>query len=49
MSNAVAEGLFLLAFWMPPLIIALGGLALLVPVRSPRRVTAASQTPRLAH
>jgi hypothetical protein len=36
MSNAVIDGLFLLAFWVPPLAVAAGALSLLVTARSPR-------------
>ncbi len=49
MSNAVAEGLFLLAFWAPPLAVVIGALALLVEMPSPRRSGARAHTEPLTH
>jgi hypothetical protein len=43
MSNQIAEGLFLLAFWAPPLAVLTGVLVLLVPDRTARSVAAQSQ------
>lgn len=36
MPNAVVEGLFLLAFWAPPLVVVLGALSLIVKAPSPQ-------------
>lgn len=49
MSNAVVEGLFLLAFWAPPLVVVLGALSLVTHVPSARRSRAPSGAPRMAH
>ena len=43
MSNAVVEGLFLLACWAPPLTVVAGALLLLVPVRVRQRVLLMAQ------
>jgi hypothetical protein len=49
MTNAVAEGLFLLALWAPPLAVVTGALALLVKMPSPRRSGARIPTTALTH
>ena len=49
MSNAFAEGLFLLAFWAPPLAVAAGALALLIKTPSPRRSGARVHSAALTH
>ena len=49
MSNAFVEGLFLLAFWAPPMVIAIGALSLVVHVPSARRSRVPSGAPKLAH
>jgi hypothetical protein len=49
MSNAVAEGLFLLAFWAPPLAVFIGALVLVVGTPSPRRSGARARTVALTH
>ena len=49
MTNGVVEGLFLLAFWAPPLAVVAGALMLLVNVPSPRRSRGRAHAPRLAH
>ncbi len=49
MSNQIVEGLFLLAFWAPPLAVLAGGaLLLLVPGSSSRQVVR-RQTVPLTH
>ena len=49
MSNQLAEGLFLLAFWAPPLAVLVGALFLLAPEPSARRLPAAKRQATLAH
>lgn len=49
MSNVVAEGLFLLAFWAPPLAVVIGALALLVRTPVARRFSARPHTAVLTH
>ena len=49
MSNHVVEGLFLLAFWAPPLAVFAGALVLLAPDSSARRLPATNRTATLAH
>jgi hypothetical protein len=49
MSNAVVEGLFLLAFWAPPLAVAAGALALLVKTPATSRSGARIHTTALTH
>ena len=45
MSNPLVEGLFLLAFWAPPLAVFAGILLLAAPDSSARRVTARHTAP----
>ena len=40
MSNSLVEGLFLLAFWAPPLAVVAGALLLLIPRHAERTVAA---------
>ena len=49
MSNAVAEGLFLLALWVPPLTVAACALSLLIPASAPGRSSAPAHARPLAH
>jgi hypothetical protein len=49
MSNHIVEGLFLLAFWAPPLAVLAGALLLLAPDSSARRVAARRHTMPLTH
>jgi len=50
MTNTVAEGLFLLAFWAPPLAVVAGALALLlVGTPASRRSVARIHTTALTH
>ena len=49
MSNQLVEGLFLLAFWAPPLAVLAGALLLLAPESSARRVTATNRPAALSH
>ena len=49
MSNQLVEGLFLLAFWAPPLAVLAGGLLLLAPDGSARRSRVRSHTAPLTH
>jgi hypothetical protein len=50
MPNAVVEGLFLFAFWAPPLTVVAGGLLLLVntPARQTSPLTAQTATAQIA-
>jgi hypothetical protein len=49
MSNQIVEGLFLLAFWAPPLAVLAGALLLLAPDLSARRMPATSRPATLTH
>ena len=49
MPNAVAEGLFLLAFWAPPLVVVLGALSMIVKTPSPRRSSVSVHRAPLTH
>ena len=49
MSNQIIEGLFLLAFWAPPLAVLAGALLLLAPDPSARRMPATNRNATLAH
>jgi hypothetical protein len=49
MSNQLVEGLFLLAFWVPPAAILAGALVLLAPDWSARRVATRRHTVPLTH
>ena len=49
MSNQLVEGLFLLAFWAPPLAVLAGALLLLAPNAAEQRSHARSHAARLAH
>jgi len=49
MSNQLVEGLFLLAFWAPPLAVLAGALLLVAPDPSARRVAARRHTAPLTH
>ncbi len=49
MPNAVVEGLFLLAFWAPPLVVVLGALSLIVKAPSPRRSSVSVHSAPLTH
>ena len=49
MPNAVVEGLFLLAFWAPPLTVVVCALALLVKMPSEQRSNAPSHAKPLTH
>jgi hypothetical protein len=49
MSNTVVEGLFLLAFWAPPLVVVVGALSLIVRVPALRPSRATASAARLAH
>jgi len=49
MTNGIVEGLFLLAFWAPPLAVVAGALTLLVRIPAPRGATRPAPAPRLAH
>jgi hypothetical protein len=49
MSNQIVEGLFLLAFWAPPLAVLAGALVLLAPDASARRAAARRHSVPLTH
>lgn len=49
MSNNLVAGLFLLAFWLPPLAVVAGALALFVRVSAPRRGPIPIRTARFSH
>jgi hypothetical protein len=49
MSNQLVEGLFLLAFWAPPLAVLAGALLLVAPSSSARRVMARRHPVPLTH
>jgi hypothetical protein len=49
MPKTIVEGLFLLAFWAPPLAVFAGALALLVKMPSPRRSGARIHTTAWTH
>lgn len=49
MSNAVVEGLFLLAFWAPPLAVVAGALSVFVTIPSAHRSSAAAHARPLTH
>jgi hypothetical protein len=49
MSNQLVVGLFLLAFWAPPLMVLAGGLLLLEPNPAERRSHARSHAAPLTH
>jgi hypothetical protein len=49
MPNAIVEGLFLLAFWAPPLAVAASALALLITSPAPRQAGARVHTTALTH
>lgn len=49
MSNQLVEGLFLLAFWAPPMAVLAGALLLLAPDSSARRLPATNRPATLAH
>ena len=49
MSNQLVEGLFLIAFWAPPLAILAGALLLLAPTPAERPSRAPSHAAPLTH
>ena len=49
MPNAVVEGLFLLAFWAPPLVVVLGALSLIVKAPPPQRSRVSVHSAPLTH
>lgn len=49
MSNQLVEGLFLLAFWVPPLAVLAGALLLLAPDSSARRLSATNRPATVTH
>ena len=49
MPNAVVEGLFLLAFWAPPLVVVRGARSLFVEAPSPRRSSVPVHSAPLTH
>ena len=49
MPNAVVEGLFLLAFFAPPLVVGAGALSLIVRIPSAGHSAAQARAARLAH
>ena len=49
MSTAFVEGLFLLALWTPPLVVAACALLLLIPNDVERRVAAPRHAAPVAH
>ena len=49
MPNAVVEGLFLLAFWAPPLVVVLGALSLIVKAPPLRRSRVSVHSAPLTH
>jgi hypothetical protein len=49
MSNDFVAGLFLLAFWLPPLAVVAGALALFVRVPTARRAPIPIRAARLSH
>jgi hypothetical protein len=49
MSNQIVEGLFLLAFWAPPLTVLACALLLLAPDSSSRRLPAPHRHATLTH
>jgi hypothetical protein len=49
MSNALVEGLFLLAFWAPPATVVACALLLLVKAPAARRAPARAHAPAILH
>ena len=47
--SSVVEGLFLLAFWAPPLAVLAGALSLLITIPSAQRSNAPAHAMPLAH
>ena len=49
MAKTIVEGLFLLAFWAPPLAVAAGALALLIKAPAARRTAVPARAAAVTH